>query len=381
MVKKEVLQAIATLVGTVIGAGVLGIPYVVASTGLLTGILVLLFVAGAVTLMYLFYGEVVLRTKGNHQLTGYAEIYLGKFGKFFAVLSMIIGIYGALVAYLIGTGASLSTIFGGSSTHFSLVFFVFVALLIYVGIKAIKKSELLLMILTIGVLLLISVLSLDKIQTANLSGFSFSNILAPYGVIIFAFMGTAAIPEMKEILAKNKKQFKKSLLIGISIPLILYLVFTIVVVGVVGINGFTELGEGEKIATIALGKHVGPHLALLGNIFAILAMTTSFLTLGLALKEMFIYDYKLKKITAWILTCSVPLIISLLGFTSFVEVIGFTGALTSAINICLIVLMFWEAKKKGNRKPEYSLNVGKLMGFALMFLLLIGATYSLLSGI
>lgn len=378
MAKKEVLQAIATLVGTVIGAGVLGIPYVVASAGLLTGILVLLFVGFAVTLMYLFYGEVVLRTKGNHQLTGYAEIYLGKYGKLFAMISMVVGIYGALVAYLIGAGASLSAIFGGSATHFSIIFFVFVASLIYVGIKAIKKSELLLIILTIGVLLLISVLSVDKIQAVNLTGFSFNNILAPYGVIIFAFMGTAAIPEMKEILAKNKKQFKKSLLIGISIPLILYIVFTIVIVGVVGINGFLELGEGEKIATIALGKHVGPHLALLGNIFAVLAMTTSFLTLGLALKEMFIYDYKLKKSVAWILTCSVPLIISLFGFASFVEVIGFTGALTSAISICLIVFMFWEAKKKGDRKPEYTINVNKLVGFALMLVLLVGATYSLL---
>lgn len=378
MAKKEVFQAIATLVGTVIGAGVLGIPYVVASAGLLTGILVLLFVGFAVTLMYLFYGEVVLRTKGNHQLTGYAEIYLGKYGKLFAMISMVVGIYGALVAYLIGAGASLSAIFGGSATHFSIIFFVFVASLIYVGIKAIKKSELLLIILTIGVLLLISVLSVDKIQAVNLTGFSFNNILAPYGVIIFAFMGTAAIPEMKEILAKNKKQFKKSLLIGISIPLILYIVFTIVIVGVVGINGFLELGEGEKIATIALGKHVGPHLALLGNIFAVLAMTTSFLTLGLALKEMFIYDYKLKKSVAWILTCSVPLIISLFGFASFVEVIGFTGALTSAISICLIVFMFWEAKKKGDRKPEYTINVNKLVGFALMLVLLVGATYSLL---
>ena len=41
MMKKEFFEAIALLMGTVIGAGVLGIPYIVYKAGFLTGLLLL----------------------------------------------------------------------------------------------------------------------------------------------------------------------------------------------------------------------------------------------------------------------------------------------------------------------------------------------------
>ena len=76
MHNKHFYAAIATLVGTIIGAGVLGIPYVISQAGFITGLVNLVILGVAVLLLYLFVGEVVLRTRGNHQLTGYAEIYL-----------------------------------------------------------------------------------------------------------------------------------------------------------------------------------------------------------------------------------------------------------------------------------------------------------------
>ena len=142
MPKKEVLEAITTLVGAVIGAGVLSVPYVIAEAGFLTGLLDLLVLGGFVILLYLLYGEVVLRTKGVHQLTGYAERYLGKTGKNVALISMTVGIYSALIAYFIGVGASMSQIFGGNPLIFSLIFFVVGVFLVHRGIKAIEESEL-----------------------------------------------------------------------------------------------------------------------------------------------------------------------------------------------------------------------------------------------
>lgn len=292
---------------------------------------------------------------------------------------MIIGIYGALIAYLLGVGESLRAIFGGSSIGFSLVFFVFVALLVYLGLIVIEKSELILMFFVIFIVLIISLLCIPKINTSNLTNLNLTNILLPYGVIMFAFLGSAAIPEMREELVHNEKHLKKAIIVGMMIPLVLYILFTTVVVGVIGANGFASLGENGKIATIALSSFVGGHLALLGNVFAVLAMATTFLTLGLALKEMFMYDYKINKNLAWALTCFIPLIIALSNITNFIQIIGLTGALTGSINICLIVLMFWEAKKKGNRKPEYTLPSNKAIGLLLVLLLLLGAVvYSLL---
>ena len=87
---KNVPRAIAMLCGTVIGAGVLGIPYVIAQAGFLVGLLSILVLGLAVLFLNLFIGEIVLRTPGNHQLPGYAEKYLGKWGKRVFMFSMFL---------------------------------------------------------------------------------------------------------------------------------------------------------------------------------------------------------------------------------------------------------------------------------------------------
>ena len=97
---KNFFRAIALLCGTVIGAGVLGIPYVIAQTGFFVGLLTILFLGLAILMLNLFVGEIVLRTPGNHQLPGYAEKYLGKWGKRLVVFSMLFGIYGEDVGIL-----------------------------------------------------------------------------------------------------------------------------------------------------------------------------------------------------------------------------------------------------------------------------------------
>ncbi|MBS3140412.1 hypothetical protein J4479_05415 [Candidatus Woesearchaeota archaeon] len=88
--------AIFTLVGTIIGAGILGIPYVVAKAGVLYGLILMVAIGIAFVYLNLFAGEVILRTNGHHQLTGYAGKYLGKIGKCFMALSLFVNIYGAL---------------------------------------------------------------------------------------------------------------------------------------------------------------------------------------------------------------------------------------------------------------------------------------------
>ena len=102
--RKHFLEAIATLTGMVIGAGILGIPYVIAKSGFLTGLIDLVIIGLAILVLNLYVGEIVLRTKEKHQLTGYAKKYLGKWGKRLMMFSMVFGLYGALIAYTIKEG-------------------------------------------------------------------------------------------------------------------------------------------------------------------------------------------------------------------------------------------------------------------------------------
>lgn len=364
-----ICEATCTLFGCVIGAGILGIPYVVAQAGLMTGLLMILLIGLVIIFLNLFIGEIVLRTEGSHQLTGYAEKYLGKKGKFLMTVSLLVGIQGALLAYLIGEGQVLSAIIPLSPFYLSLIFYFIVSVIIYMGLKSVMRSETLFGIFFLLLIVIILAASSSKINPSNLTSFNLKNIFIPYGVILFAFVGTVAVPEMRCILINNKKQLKKCILLGSLIPLIAYLLFTFVVVGVTG------AGTSE-VATVALGNLVGKEMIFFGNIFAVLAMGTSFLILGLALRNVFMLDYKINKELSILITLGVPLamffVLHYLNKLSFISVIGITGVFAGGIDGILIVLMLANAKRFGKRIPEYSIKPYKMIGLVLMAIFIFG---------
>lgn len=377
--KHKLAMATTTLIGTIVGAGILGIPYVIAKAGFLYGFFLIIFLGLAYLLQHLFLGEVVLRTKQQHQIPGYAEKYLGKWGKRIITLSMFLGLYGALTAYLIGEGATLHSIFKiGTPLIYSLIFFVVVFLIVFKGIKAAGKTELIMICLLFAIVLILGIVCFRQINVENFSGFNPANFFLPYGVILFAFIGLPAIPELQEVLVEEKKKMKRAIIIGSVIPIVLYVLFSFIIVGVVSLENFELLGPNERIATIALSIYAHPFLGTLANILAVLAMFTSFLTLGIALKEIFEYDFKLSPWTSLFLTFSFPLVITLFKLTTFITVLGVTGAVAGGIDGILIVLMYWKAKLLGDRRPEYSLPKYKFVGIVLMVMFLLGIIYTLI---
>ena len=360
--------SIATLVGTIIGAGIFGIPYVVSKAGFLAGLINLIVLGFVVLMINLYTGEICLRTKKTHQLAGFAEIYLGKTGKMIMAFASVFGIIGALIAYLIGEGELLSAIFGGSPFFFSILFFVICSTLIYFDLKAIKKSEFFLGIFMLALVLTICAVSLFHVDLKNLSNFSLAQVFLPYGVILFAFVGASAIPEMEVIEQNEKKKLKKAILIGTLIPFLVYLLFMIAVVGVTGL-------QTTEVATIGLGKALGNYMVIFGNLFGVFSMSTSFLLLGLALKWMLHYDYKIPKALAWLITISIPLALFLIGVKSFIGVIGITGAVAGGIEGILIVLIAKKAKEKSEVEPAYTIGLSWIFAFILIILFTLGIIY------
>jgi len=361
-------KATALLLGTTIGAGIFGMPYVFAKSGFLAG-LVHLIVLGAVLLFVnLLVGEVALRTRKVHMLTGFAKKYLGKGGEYLMFTASAFGIFGAMVAYIIGEGEVLSAILGGSPFVLSLAFFAVVSVIIFFDLKAVAESDLIFVALMIGIVVLLSALAIPRMDFVNLSSFNPSNFLLPYGVVLFAMVGASAIPEMEQELRHGKKYLKRAIFWGTLIPILIYLVFTLVVVGVTGVNT-------TEVATVGLGETLGPYMVLLGNIFAALAMATSFITLGLAKKWMLHYDYGVPKKLSWFITILVPLFIFLMGAGSFIGVVGITGVVAGGLEGILLVLIAKAAKKKGDMEPQYKMPLNWFIMALLILLFLAGMSY------
>ena len=142
---KKIIYAVSTLSGTIIGVGLFALPYVTLKVGLWVILGYFLGLGALVVLIHLFFGELALETPDFKRLPGFAKIYLGKWGQIISYVSTILGIFGALLAYLIVGGEFLtellSPILGGDYLVYTLLYFVVGAALIFSGIKAIAKIE------------------------------------------------------------------------------------------------------------------------------------------------------------------------------------------------------------------------------------------------
>src|SRR3989344_620625 len=378
LAKHKTLIGVVTLLGAIVGAGILAIPYVMAQSGLLLGFILTVILGLSLLLVNLMAGEIVLRTKKQHQLTGYAEKYLGSWGKRVMMFSMVFSIYGALTAYLIGLGETAGAIFHwGNPLMYTIICFIIASSIIYRGVKATGTVDSILMGLLMVIIFFITVFSYQNTNFDRLTALNLAKLFAPYGVVLFALMGIPAVPEVQEVLEQQKQKMKKVLIIGSLIPIFLYLLFAGVVVGVIGLENFEVLAPNQRIATVALSIYSSPILGIFANLIAILAMFTSFLTLGTAMIEMYEYDYLFSHLWALLFTFSVPLLIALFSLSTFITVIAVTGAIAGGLQTILIIFIFWKAKIYGDRKPEFSLSTHKILGYLMIILFGAGVVFEL----
>lgn len=379
MLNSRFFNALAMLIGTIIGAGIFGLPYVAAKTGFFPVIIYLIVISAIVTLMHLLYGEVVLRTNGKHRMVGYAEIYLGKWGKRAATVSVILGSYAGLLIYIILSGiflfGFLGDFLGGSPLFYSVIVFFASAFFIASGLKILSWIESVLSFLLIAAIFIFLVKGSYFVNVSNFSlPADWSQFFLPYGVLLFALTGGSVIPDMAAVLDDGERRLKKTIIIGTLIPAIIYLLFIAVVFGISGANTTPDAIAGLK-------NVYGDGIVRIGALVGFLAVITSFLAFGINLKKTFQYDYKLSKMLSLLLALVVPFVIFLTGFNDFIRVIGFSGAVMGGIDGVLIILMYQKADRcgKGKRKPEYDIRTSKWLEYLLIIMFVLGIIYTILN--
>ncbi|MFH1643275.1 MAG: aromatic amino acid transport family protein [Patescibacteria group bacterium] len=377
MESKDFFLSSSLLLGTMIGAGIFGLPFVVVKSGLLPAIFYFLILGIVSTLIHLFFGEIILRTKENCRLPGYAKKYLGNNGKIITSFSVLLGTVLALLAYIILGGNFLRLLFFPSINlsyfQFSLIFSFILLPFFLKEARLVAKAELFTNTAFILIVFAIFILSFSNIEVYNFVLFNPGQVFLPYGVILFALTGWSAIPEMTEILkGKERKKLKKSIIFSMIVSIVVYFIFVLAVMGVSGKYTSPDTFLG-------LIPFLNKNIILLGVLAGFITIADSFLILGLYLKNTLIHDYNFKRKTALWFSWGVPLTMFLLGFREFIGVIGFAGTMIGAIEGIIIVSIFKKAKVLGDREPEYSLNVPNFVTNALLMVFLIGAIFHFFS--
>ena len=163
------------------------------------------------------------------------------------------------------------------------------------------------------------------------------------------------------MIAKGQEKIvKNAVILGATIPILAYLLFAAVFVGVLGTNV-------PQVATLGLGN-----LVILLGVFT---MFTSYFVLSFALLDLFRLDLKFKKRESYALVTIIPLLLYLFldrfGQLNFIQVLGIGGTISGGLTAMLILLIAKKAKEKGERKPEFSIPVNWpiIIVVAIIFLL------------
>ena len=367
---KSPILALASLIGTIVGAGIFAIPYVMARAGVLLMVCYFFVLGLIVIFIYLAFGEMILRTREKHRLVGYAEKYLGNGAKILVTFSIVVGGIGALLAYIILGGKFLELIFGGlNSFQFSLILWAVLFFFVYLGIKSIAPLEVFLNAALLGVFVLIFGFSLPKIQQSSFILLDKSYLFMPFGVVLFSLLGWDAIPEIEGIF-KRRENLKKVIMIALPLSVFLYLFFAFTIVGVSG-SATTQ----EPFAGL-LGV-LGNKIIILGGLFGLLSVSTSILIGANYIKNTLFYDYGMRYKLAFTITAFSPMALFLLGARQFIAVVAFVGTAVGVIEGTVIALSWGKAKIKGDRKPEYKITFHNSLVYLLILTLVLGAVSQL----
>jgi len=333
--------AVQPLLGSIIGVGIFGLPYVFAQAGFGIGLVHLLVVGLFNLVVLLAFADLIVNTSAKSRLTGVIRRFLGDHWSYFATIVAFASTWGAMIAYIIIGGeflhAILAPLLGADVVFYQIFFFLVSSVLLIGGIGFIAGLELVFVLILLIMLALVLAGSLPYADFSNLTQIHSEHWFLPFGVVLFAFSGLAAIPEITQLLGKEKHQLKKVIGTGLGLTAIVYIFFSAVVVSVTG-------SATSEEAVLGLGAVVGNWVTVLGVLIGLFSVFTSFLILGLSIMDTMIYDFKWRYLRAWGLAIFVPFIVFLLGARSFIGVIGFTGGILSGIIAVTVLYTYLKAK-------------------------------------
>lgn len=378
-----IIKGALLVAGTSIGGGMLALPVLTSASGFLPSVMIYILCWVFMMCTGLLFLEVCLWMNGESNIVSMAEKTLGVSGKIFAWGIYLFLFYCLSLAYIVGCGNMVASLFNGRLTDWQgmLLFVALFAPFVYAGARIVGKINFVLMIALIGSFLTFVVIGLPYVTPslhAHQNWFLAFNAM-PIAFTSFAYQGI--IPTLVTYMHFNPKQIRFAIIIGTLIPFIAYVLWEWLILGIIPFHGPGGLQEalqlGHNAVTPLKEAIQKPWVYMIGQSFAFFALVTSFLGVTLGLVDFLADGLKIKKEAKnkFFLCLAVfipPLILGFVYPHVFLSALDFAGGVGCALLLGLLpVVMVWVGRYRLNLISEYQLSGGKmtliLLGLFVLF--------------
>lgn len=372
MKNSKVFGSTLIIAGTTIGAGMLALPLASAGIGFTTSLIIMITLWALMAYTALLMIEVHQHADKSATLHTLAKQFLGKKGKWLASFAMMFLFYALCAAYIAGGGAQFAeriANFTGveiSGSNATLLFTLLVAGIVIIGTATVDKVNRVLF--TIKVLMMAVVLTFlaPNVTESYLMSMPIEQglVIAAIPVIFTSFGFHGSIPAIVNYLDGHTPSLRKAIVIGSAIPLIIYVFWQLVTLGVVNQATLIEnQGLSALISTLATTVHQS-NLGQTIGIFADLALLTSFLGVSLGLFEFLGDTMKQRGVSSSRLAVGLVTFLPPMGFAlfypqGFITALGYAAIALVVLAIFLPIMMVRKARAQ-SKLSHYQVAGGNL---------------------
>ena len=342
----------------------MAMPYLAQRNGCLMSLLILAAAFLASFILHVMIAELAVKSGGGSQIIEVFSRYLfqGKYKKvltlaFFVIMALVL--FTNLAAYISGAAEIISELLGISLWLSRLLFYAAAASVVLFGLKAVGVSEKLavgVIFLLVGLLACFSMLHIQNPLPVNAG--SITEGLVYFGMGMFAFSAFFSVPQAVSGLGGDGKKVRKAVFLGLLNNFILITVIT-----VCALLSSTQVTE---VAMIGWSKGIGSWAEMVGSLFTILAMLTTYWSISLALADIVEEQLKLSRRLCWVIATLPSLALTFAGLGGFMEFMRLAGGLIAILIALLVVPAF----RKASREPGDSL-LGRWSGGWMQILIII----------
>jgi len=324
--------------GTTIGVGMLALPVATGPGGFVPSLAIYLACWLFMLCTGLLLVEVNLWMPKDTSFISMAEKLFGTWGKAVFWVVYLFLFVTVMIAHVAGGGEVVRQIPGWNlgGTASAIVYTIVFAPVIYLGARMVDRLNMVLISGVVFFYLGFVAVSVSSVKWELLSHGNWGKAALALPILFTAFTYQVIIPTLMSYMERDVKKVRLAIVLGSSIPLLVYVLWQFVILGIVPSQNLHEAAQLGQNAVTPLEQFVDSSwIVTSSRWFAFFALTTSFVPLALSFFDFLADGLKWKKTGAHkVALCAVvfgvPTFIAVLYPNIFLVALGYAGGISCA---------------------------------------------------